>query len=64
VEKKDEVSQEKPDGTGAPPASPVDKKPWEEPKLAFVEPKLTKHGNLEKVTHGRKRNGFFGEFSP
>jgi hypothetical protein len=41
---------------------PVEKKPWEEPKLAFVEPKLTKHGNLEKVTG--QRDGFFGEFSP
>ena len=34
------------------------KKPWEEPKLAFVEPKLTKHGALKNLT------GFFGSFSP
>jgi len=34
------------------------KKKWQEPKLAFVEPKLTKHGNLKEVT------GFFGAFSP
>ena len=34
------------------------KKPWEEPKLAFVEPKLTKHGDLKNLT------GFFGSFSP
>ena len=34
------------------------KKPWEEPKLDFVEPKLTKHGDLKNLT------GFFGGFSP
>jgi len=34
------------------------KKPWEEPKLDFVEPKLTKHGDLKNLT------GFFGTFSP
>ena len=34
------------------------KKPWEEPKLDFVEPKLTKHGDLKNLT------GFFGPFSP
>ncbi len=46
------------------PSAPPDQKPWEEPKLAFVEPKLTRHGDLEKIT-GRKRNrdSFFGEFS-
>ena len=37
-----------------------DKKPWQEPKLAFVEPKLTKHGSLEEVTG----QGFFGGFTP
>jgi len=36
------------------------KKPWQEPKLAFVEPKLTKHGTLEEVTG----QGFFGGFTP
>ena len=45
------------------PASPPEKKSWEDPKLAFVEPKLTKHGDLEKVT-GRPKDGFFGPFSP
>jgi len=35
------------------------KKPWEEPKLDFVEPKLTKHGDLKSLT-----TGFFGPFSP
>ena len=48
--------------TTAAPSSPPDKKLWEEPKLAFVEPKLTKHGSLEKLT--RMPNGFFGQFSP
>lgn len=36
------------------------KKPWQEPKLAFVEPKLTQHGSLEEVTG----EGFFGAFTP
>ena len=36
----------------------AEKKPWQEPKLAFIEPKLTKHGKLKEVT-----GGFFGGFS-
>ena len=41
----------------APPAQKEEAKlPWQEPKLLFVEPKLTKHGQLEEVT------GFFGSF--
>ena len=44
-------------GTTASPAS--GKKPWQEPKLAFIEPKLTTHGKLEEVTAG-----FFGGFTP
>jgi hypothetical protein len=39
---------------------PSGKKPWQEPKLTFVEPKLTKHGSLEKVTG----QSFFGPFTP
>jgi hypothetical protein len=39
--------------------SPRDQQPWEEPKLTFLEPKLTKHGTLEDVTAG-----FFGTFTP
>jgi hypothetical protein len=35
--------------------------PWEEPKLTFIEPKLTKHGQLEEVTG---QGGFFGPFTP
>ena len=45
-----------------PPAPSGEKKAWEEPKVAFVEPKLTRHGKLEKITRGV--NGFFGVFSP
>jgi hypothetical protein len=47
------------DGQEQPPSS-SGKKPWHEPKLTFVEPKLTEHGSLEKVTG----EGFFGGFSP
>ena len=32
---------------------------WQEPKLAFLEPTLTPHGELTKVT-----GQFFGGFSP
>lgn len=32
---------------------------FEEPKLEFIEPKLTDHGDLAKVTHS-----FFGTFTP
>jgi len=35
------------------------KQMWEEPKLAFVEPKLTKQGGLKEITAG-----FFGTFTP
>jgi hypothetical protein len=44
-------------GVTASPAS--GKEPWQEPKLAFIEPKLTIHGKLEEVTAG-----FFGGFTP
>jgi hypothetical protein len=37
---------------------PAGKQQWQEPKLAFVKPKLSKHGELKEVT------GFFGPFSP
>ncbi len=33
------------------------KKPFKEPKLTFIEPKLTKHGDATKITAG-----FFGTF--
>ena len=41
------------------PSSTEGKKRWQEPKLSFVKPKLTKHGKLEEVT-----GQFFGGFSP
>jgi hypothetical protein len=37
-----------------------DRQPWQEPKLAFVEPQLTVHGDLKQVTG----QGFFGGFTP
>ena len=40
-------------------SSPEGKKKWQEPKLTFIKPKLTKHGKLEEVT-----GQFFGAFSP
>jgi len=39
-------------------ARAADKPPFEEPRLAFIEPKLTPRGDLREVT------GFFGGFSP
>ncbi len=35
------------------------KKPFAEPKLTFIEPKLTKHGDATKIT-----GSFFGLFTP
>ena len=35
------------------------KRKWQEPKLTFIKPKLTRHGKLEEVT-----GQFFGAFSP
>jgi hypothetical protein len=32
---------------------------WEEPRLTFLEPTLTKHGRLTELT-----SGFFGGFTP
>jgi hypothetical protein len=40
-----------------PPAA--ERQPWHEPKLAFVEPTLTTHGELKTVTG----EGFFGGFT-
>lgn len=36
------------------------KKPFSEPKLSFIEPKLTKHGDATQIT----QQGFFGTFTP
>lgn len=47
------------------PSQPVqpqtpERKPFEEPKLTYVPPKLETHGKVEDVT----LQGFFGTFSP
>lgn len=52
-------TQRKPESAGPAVSSSRGKKRWQEPKLGFVEPKLTKHGELEEVT-----GQFFGPFSP
>ena len=39
------------------------KKSFEEPKLSFIEPKLTKHGDATKIT-ANNVSGFFGGFDP
>lgn len=36
------------------------KKPFQEPKLEFIEPKLVKHGDATELT----KQGFFGTFTP
>ncbi len=53
----EERNRQQPQERQAP--SPDGKKKWEEPKLSFVKPKLTKHGKLEEVT-----GQFFGAFTP
>ena len=47
-----QLSQQEQEERESAPSLSSGKKPWQEPKLAFVEPKLTKHGELEKVTGG------------
>ena len=42
---------------------PADKQQWQEPKLAFVKPKLSKHGELKEVT-AQIEPPFFGQFTP
>ena len=55
---KSEAQQQLSVATDAPPAGSV-KNSWEEPKLTFVEPKLTKQGDFVEIT-----GQFFGAFSP
>jgi hypothetical protein len=45
---------------GAPLDPASGKQPWQEPRLTFIEPTLTKHGTLEEVTG----MAFFSGFSP
>ena len=49
------IGRNEPAGMGA---SQI-KKPFTEPKLTFVEPKLIKHGDATKITAG-----FFSVFEP
>ena len=37
-----------------------DRKPFEEPRLTYLTPKLTERGSVQEVT----LQGFFGSFSP
>jgi hypothetical protein len=37
--------------------------PFEEPRLAFIEPRLIKHGDATQITQ-QSENGFFGTFVP
>ena len=61
MEKKEHhLAAGKTEGEQSGPSQSSDKKTWQEPKLAFVEPKLTKHGGLEELTG----QGFFGGFTP
>jgi hypothetical protein len=52
------------DGTGAETAKTAvpkeAKQVWDEPKLAFVEPKLVRHGEVKRLTG----TGFVGTFVP
>ena len=51
---------ERQDHADAIPSSSQDRAAWQEPKLKFVEPKLTKQGDMKQITAG----GFFGTFAP
>ena len=61
------ASKKRTESESAPPAAAPDaavsqssaRQAWVEPKLTFVEPKLTRHGPLTEVT-----GAFFGGFSP
>lgn len=64
MEQKHLPSQQQPEDDGPAVASPT-KAPWHEPKLTFVEPKLTTHGALQKITAQQNGPGpFFGTFTP
>lgn len=41
-------------------ANHVSKRPFQEPKLTFIEPEVVKHGDATKLT----KQGFFGTFTP
>ena len=52
-------ASQKGEESGTTASSASSKEPWQEPKLAFIEPKLTTHGQLEEVTAG-----FLADFTP
>jgi hypothetical protein len=59
-----DMTQQTPLGSAAPGTTghvSLGKQPWQEPKLAFVEPRLINHGRLKDLTG---QEGFFGGFSP
>ena len=58
-DEKKELSSDQAEGQQSASTPTSGQEPWQEPKLAFIEPKLTKHGSLEEVT-----GGFFGGFTP
>jgi hypothetical protein len=53
-----DTQQQVPAATEAPRADSA-KNSWQEPKLTFVEPKLTRQGDFVEIT-----GQFFGAFSP
>jgi hypothetical protein len=42
------------------PSEPETRRPWQQPKLEFVEPKLVKQGEMKQITG----QGFVGTFIP
>ena len=56
----DDNQQQKRDSPPALATSAHEKPAWCEPKLTFVEPVLTKEGNVTELTG----QGFFGTFIP
>jgi hypothetical protein len=56
----DPIASDDPKDDQVPAEPPAGKLTWQPPKLTFVEPKLTKEGDLEEVTG----QGFFGTFVP
>ena len=55
-----EPQQPEVDRTGSELVESEPKTPWSEPKLAFVEPQVKKHGDVVELTG----EGFFGTFTP
>lgn len=61
MERKNLPNQQQPEENRPAVAAPPTKAPWHEPKLVFVEPKLTPHGALQQVTAA---GPFFSTFTP